>query len=107
MFLLNAFSLNMLDPQNDTWSINVQNISLDEARKITSKEKLVSAVGHKDTATVFSAELDIDVPENRMSVSLTKGETALVGQYLGPRLPEGTTSLPDGAIIKWFLVTIN
>ena len=28
-----------------------------------------------------------------------------MGQYSGPRLPEGSTSLPEGATIKWYLIS--
>ena len=64
-----------------------------------------SAVGHADTAAVFSKELGLPILANRVSVKLTDPETrALVGQYVGPRLPEGATRLPEGATIEWWLV---
>ena len=67
----------------------------------------VSAVGHGETALVFSNVLDVDVPMNRATVSLEIGDTIIVGQYSGPRLPEGATMLPEGATIKWAQVSIS
>lgn len=102
MFLLNAFSLNMLTSNAD---ISVRQVSLDVARNLASVA--TSAVGHADTASVFSDVLGIDVPTNQVSVTLGDGEAALVGQYSGPRLAEGATSLPEGATIKWLLVGVK
>ena len=102
MFLLNAFSLNMLAGNAD---VTVRQVSLDVARNLASVA--TSAVGHADTAAVFADVLGVPVPCNRASVSLNPGEAALVGQYSGPRLPEGATSLPGGATIKWLIVGVR
>ena len=101
MYILNAFSLNMLAGNAD---IHVREVSLDTARNLA--KGCVSVVGHADTAAVFADVLGTDVPCNRVSVTLDKGDTALVGQYSGPRLPEGATSLPEGATIKWMIVCV-
>jgi len=61
-----------------------------------------SAVGHADTAGVFSTVLGLPVECNRCNVVLNPDEFAIIGQYIGPRLPEGATTLPEGATIKWF-----
>ena len=102
MFLLNAFSLNMLSANAD---VTVRQVSLDVARSLASTA--VSAVGHADTANVFADVLGVPVACNRVSVTLRHGDTALVGQYSGPRLPEGATSLPEGATIKWMIVGVS
>ena len=103
MYLLNAFSLNMIFafPAD----IHVEEISLKEAQSLAAD--MTSAVGHADTANVFSSVLGIDVLANRVTVVLNKDDKALVGQYFGPRLPEGATQLPEGATIKWLFVTIG
>jgi hypothetical protein len=44
---------------------------------------------------------------NRVNVSLKPGDAAIVGQYIGPRLPEGATTLPEGATIKWLLTEVT
>lgn len=103
MMILNAFSPNMLQefPANITFG----EISLEEAQVMAADAQ--SAVGHASTAAVFAAVLGVDVPANRISVSLNKGAEVLVGQYRGPRLEEGATTLPQGATIVWLRVTIN
>jgi len=93
MFLLNAFSLNMVSDFPVT--IHFKEISLEEARQLADTCQF--AVGHPDTACVFSEQLGIEVPANRVSVTLNKGGKALIGQYRGPRLPEGATILLEGA----------
>jgi hypothetical protein len=112
MRLLNAFSLNMIVAPA---TIKVEELTAESARlnlllaaEADGESELIqSAVGHADTAAVFSAELGILVPMNRETVCLASGQTAIVGQYSGPRLPEGATKLPDGASIKWLAVTVS
>lgn len=103
MRILNAFSLNMLTvfPAD----IHADEISVDQAREMARGAS--SAVGHAETAAVFTAVLGVPVPTNRATVRLSSGDVALVGQYVGPRLPEGATSLPEGATIRWFRVTVG
>ena len=102
MFLLNAFSLNMLVGNAD---VVVREVSQKVAAILA--DACVSAVGHADTAAVFSSVLGVEIPCNRATVALKEGDVALVGQYSGPRLPEGATSLPEGAAIKWLVVGVN
>ena len=101
MYLLNAFSLNMLNGNAD---VHVREVSLDTARNLA--KVCTSAVGHADTAAVFADVLGVPVTCNRVSVALDHCATALVGQYSGPRLPEGATCLPEGATIKWMIVGV-
>ena len=102
MFLLNAFSLNMIVGNAD---IVVREVSQKVAASLAPA--CVSAVGHADTAAVFSSVLGVEIPCNRATVALKEGDAALVGQYSGPRLPEGCSSLPEGATIKWLVVGVN
>ena len=57
-----------------------------------------SIVGHPDTARLLGVEC------NRQSVLLNREDELLVAQYIGPRLPEGATELPEGARIEWVRV---
>lgn len=104
MLICSAFSPNMLSafPAD----VKFEEISLDEAKALTAAG-FESAVGHASTAAVFGAELGAEVPANRATVSLQKGDAVLVGQYRGPRLEEGATSLPPGATIVWLRVSVN
>ena len=65
-----------------------------------------SFVGHADTAAVFSSQLGLDMLCNRATFQLEEDHILFVGQYKGPHLPEGATSLPEGAKVEWAMVTI-
>lgn len=91
-WLLNAFSLNMVPAET---TLIVRPLTVAQAR--TLAETAQSAVGHADTAAVFSSMLGMEVQSARATVALAPGDEAIVGQYKGPRLPEGATQLPAGA----------
>ena len=99
----NAFSLNMVSVP--CLSILVERVDVEDVQELLAEVEWESAVGHADTATVFSDILSAEIPFNRTSVSLAEGSTVIVGQYKGPRLPEGAKALPEGATIEWYLVT--
>lgn len=61
---------------------------------------LTSAIGHQDTANVLGVQC------NRCNVHLAKGDTAYIAQLVGGRLPEGTTTLPDGFKFKFIKVVV-
>ena len=90
-FLGNAFSLQMLE-SNAT-------ISVKEVKEVDLSE-FTSVVGHEDTAKVLGVDF------NRASVTLKKGDQLLVAQLVGGRLPEGSTTLPNGFKFKFLLVEI-
>lgn len=75
------------------------NISIEEVNQIP--EGLTSAIGHQDTANVLGVTM------NRINVSLSKGDVAYVAQLQGGRLPEGSTSLPEGFSFKFFKVIVG
>lgn len=102
MLLLNAFSLNMLNGNAD---VIVREVTQEVAASLAAD--CISAVGHADTAAVSSHVLGVEIPCNRATVALKEGDIALVGQYSGPRLPEGATTLPEGAAIKWLVVGVK
>jgi len=111
LFITNAFSLGMLGDIG-LWAdsrLAIRRLADDEARRLLevcseAGYRVVSGVGHADTASVFSSILGTSVPMNRVSIDFSGLDLILVGQYSGPRLPEGTTSLPEGATIKWFTI---
>ena len=74
--------------------------------KALLSEGFVSAVGHADTARLIASQLGLEVEVNRTSISLEPGDSLVVAQYTGPRLPEGATALPPGAEIRYFLVRL-
>ncbi len=97
--LLNAFSLGMLG-HADHAHLEVLRLSLEQARQWA--EGAESYVGHATTAALFEAQLGIPVPVRREAVTLDEHSRTLVGQYIGPRLAEGATTLPEGAVIRWY-----
>ena len=108
LFITNAFSPSMLE---DTRELKFRLLSGEEEAKTVLHRLVedlnflpVSAVGHADTASLFTSLLGTEVPANRVSVSLRNYDVLVVGQYNGPRLPEGCTTLPEGATIRWWLV---
>lgn len=90
-YLLNAFSLQMVDVPCS--------VCFEEVDALP--DGLVSAIGHQDTANVLG------VPMNRINVHLSKGDVAYVAQLQGGRLPEGSTTLPDGFSFKFIKVTVG
>jgi len=92
MFLCNAFSLQMVRDLPCT-------IAVREVKSLP--EGLVSAVGHADTAAVLGVQC------NRVNVALEKGDTCFVAQLVGGRLPEGSTTLPEGFAFKFLEVNIS
>jgi hypothetical protein len=131
MKLLNALSLNMYDA--DLFPVT-EKISCEKAKEllfpvhcdsgeyslsplsrarkelhpeITQLNNCESCIGHADTARVLSTLLQKEIPCNRVTVQLKQNEKFIVAQYIGPRLPEGATVLPEGATIKFFLVKME
>jgi len=92
MYLLNAFSLQMI--QEDNYNLNITKVD-----KLPTN-CLESAIGHQDTAFVLGVEM------NRINVSLKVGDVAYVAQLMGGRLPEGSTTLPEGFSFKFFRVEV-
>jgi len=104
--ILNAFSINMLN--NFPCAVLIEDITdyiLKEDIKVVMKKLLDSGyksyVGHADLANL------IGVPFNRESVTMEKGDIAIVVQYRGERLPEGATELPENSELRIYKVTIE
>ena len=71
---------------------------------VASGAEIVSVLGHASTQALFEKALGVPIPVNRTSLKLGSGERILVGQYMGPRLPEGATELPEGATLEWWVI---
>ena len=100
MYISNAFSLSMIAPRAH---IDVSPLTAEEVAVLP----LESAIGHADTAKVVGGLIGVDLSANRANVFLKPGEKMVVAQYIGPRLPEGATQLPEGARIEFRLVEIE
>lgn len=105
MYILNAFSINML--KDFPCAVLIEDVTdfFDNNIKDTMNDLLKSGyksyVGHADLANI------IGVPFNRESVTINKGGVAIVVQYRGERLPEGTTQLPENSEIRIYKITIE
>lgn len=99
--LTNAFSLTMLP---------IEAMNIVRVKKINPNDvpaDVESAIGHQDTAKVVSSILGFEVKPNRVSIKMSESDVLYVAQYTGPRLPEGATTLPEGANIEFFEVTFR
>lgn len=93
--LLNAFSIQMIA---DHRCISLTFSKLDLAPNLKNFE---SFIGHEDLANLLG------VKTNRVGVKLEDNDLIIVAQYVGDRLPEGSTGLPLGAKIEFWLVVID
>lgn len=94
-YLSNAFSLQMLTASD----VDINVIEVDKSQ--VPFGELISTIGHQDIADLLG------VPINRVNTRINKDDILYVAQYIGDRLPEGVTTLPEGAVIKFFRVTVN
>ena len=91
MYICNAFSLQMVKE----FPVDLKVTELQEL-----PQGLESAIGHADTAAVLGFK------PNRVNVSLERGEAIIVAQLQGGRLPEGSTTLPEGFSFKYLKVEV-
>ena len=101
IYLSNSFSLNMLKIFPSELKICEVSSSYVQLRD------WISIVGHADTAALIENLLERKVKFNRATVALESGDTVLVAQYIGPRLQEGMTQLPEGASIKFIKIEVS
>ena len=108
IYIANAFSASMLSA-GEEHTVLFTPLSDYYARRLCQDpgDEITSIVGHESTASVFANILGIEVPVNRTSVNIREGHHLLLGQYFGPRLPEGAIELPEKASIQWWLVRIK
>ena len=97
-YLVNAFSIQMLS--------GPATVRFDEIDATEVPADVVSAVGHADTAAVLSDLLGFEVPMNRINISLDENTELYVAQLMGGRLPEGSSTLPEGFSFKFYRVTV-
>lgn len=108
LVLSNAFSLNMLPSDGyKRCRLDILPLSMENARGILATNSHRSAVGHPQTAEILTGLFGFPVPCSRETVKLDERDRLLVAQYRGPRLPEGATMLPEGAEIRFYLVSFS
>ena len=103
-YLLNAFSVNQLVTFPS--QVYFKEITCEEARHLL-ENGFISAVGHEQTVLLYEQRLGMAVPLQRINIGMEPGAWAVLGQYRGPRLTEGSMELPEGASIQWYCVKIK
>jgi hypothetical protein len=108
-YLTNAMSINMFEHSDGARSLAIVPVTAQAAHNLIVNENAKSAIGHKDTARIVSSLLGIEISANRETIKFPSPHSAnrvslVVAQYSGPRLPEGTTELPEGAKIEFWQV---
>ena len=112
MKLLNAISLNML-PSAGRLEFSALMFGVYEAAEmLRDSAGIENYIGHADLDLLIRSILEACgcpniQPGTRGTVMLTHNERAIVAQYSGPRLPEGTTILPEGAKIIWYEIVYH
>lgn len=104
-YISNAFSIQMVSALTKEGGVNISFVEISDLNEIKESET-ISAVGHPDTAAVISNLLGKEVPANRISISLQKGDILYVAQIIGGRLPEGCKTLPENFSLKFYKVEI-
>lgn len=102
-YITNAFSIQMITNIIKEGGVNVSFKEISDLNEIKEAET-VSAIGHPDTAATVSDLLGKEVPANRISISLQKGDVLYVAQIIGGRLPEGCKTLPENFSMKFYKV---
>lgn len=105
-FISNAFSLNMTrDVTCITEQVTLgEVISALRSTYIHNPDFITSAIGHADVLKLINDQLGFNLKLNRITIDLHTDDVLYVGQYVGPRLPEGCKKLPPNSRIVWFRV---
>lgn len=105
IYITNSFSINMLNCETMVSFRKFKDVSdILEFLSRNKEDEIVSGIGHMDMANIVSKDIGIPIPMSRDTIKIDEKDDALiVAQYTGPRLPEGATSLPDGATIRYWL----
>jgi len=99
-YLANAFSLSMIPLTEKPVTVKFRKISLEEARAMLSNG-FISAVGHPATAAALSKILGVNVPTNRVAITLEPGATLIVFQLALGRLAPGQELGEQEIINAW------
>ena len=108
IYLSNAFSLSMLKSVDLFMFQPVfKRMTAEQAASFLSSGIFISGIGHADTADLLETVLGTSVDCARINIELKMGDYLIVAQYVGKRLPEGTTVLPEGCYFDFYGVTLN
>jgi len=86
LHISNAFSLGML--QGSEVTLKVTEVGTETVKTLLKSQDFQNSIGHQGTADILTSLLDVNVPMNRASIKLQKGDALIVFQLL-TRLEEG------------------
>ena len=86
LYVLNSATLPLAGGKK--YLIKARELSVEEASEMLKKEQFISAVGHEVTAKVLSNVFGVEIPFNRVQITLQPGDK-LLSIILKKRLPEG------------------
>lgn len=105
-YLMNAIPGTMLPGNGGT--LKIEPVSAETVRNAFEAGEVTSAIGHADTAFLVGQMIGASVLENRINAPAYKpGDQHFLVLYRGPRLPEGSKRLPDGAKLELFRLTFE
>ena len=90
IFIGSVFTFGFLANREDGGSVSYGSINWKEFDEFRNAPH-VNFMGHQSTADM------VDMDMQRISIKAYPGDTIIWAQYDGPRLEEGSTTLPDGA----------
>ena len=105
MILLNcSFNLNMIENLENVKTVKTISSIIEEEtfKNLLEKENPENYIGHADLVNVLNSSLGVNLKAERKTLKV-KGneERIIIVQYIGERLPEGATKLPEKAKIKF------
>ena len=86
LYVLNSATLPLAGGKK--YLIKAREISVEEASELLKSEPFISAVGHEATAKALSNVFGVEIPFNRVQITLQPGDK-LISIILKKRLPEG------------------
>ena len=105
LYIGSDFSLTMLKRGEN--KLAVKEIPLTLVRTLLNSGPWESAFEHPHLAWLYSKELCLDIGMERAKIALNTHDILIVGQYHGPRLPEGAVEFPEGTTIRWMMVSVE
>lgn len=99
-YIANALSLNMFEVGKGI------EIAVTRVAPTQVPRDAVSAIGYPETAAAASQTLGWQVPANRISLKLDRGDCLFVFQYSGERLERGGKGLPQGDW-HWYKISFS
>jgi len=88
LYVLNTLIVPINFDETQEAQVRFKKISIEEAKEVIKGSQWDSAIGHNATAKVLSQLLGIEIPTQRKTIFLKKGDQA-IHFFLKQRLPEG------------------